>query len=67
MGVCEDDNYDYYNHRDTTCTSGYDPQTTACCNRGMYVFWNVVMWMAMCLCCGVCIFMMVSRARQARG
>ena len=64
MGYCSDDNFDYENMKKTTCTSGYDPQTTACCNRGMYIFWNVIIWIFLCGLCGLCIYMTVSRAKR---
>ena len=63
MGYCSTDTYDPQTGKHTTCTSGYDAETTACCNHGMFIFWQVCMWLALFLCCGICVYMMVSRAR----
>ena len=66
MGYCDTSNYDTEKLKHTTCTSGYDQETGACCSYGMYVFWNVVMWVALCLMCGLCIYSMARRAKERR-
>ena len=30
----------------------------------MYIFWNVIIWIFLCGCCALCIYMTVKRARR---
>jgi len=66
MSYCDRDNYNPITKEKTTCFNGYDAEKKACCNYGMFIFWQVCMWLALFLCCGICVYMMVSRARTSR-
>ena len=60
MGFCSTDNTDNSGvvPKPTPCPNGYDQYYNSCCNRQMFVFWNVMLWVAMCGCCMLCIFLM---------
>ena len=60
MGACSEDNTDYTGvlAKPTACPSGYDMYYNSCCNHSMYIFWNVMLWVALCSCCMLCIVLM---------
>ena len=62
---CTRDNYNYTTRKPTTCPSGYNTNHDDCCEYGVYIMWNVLLWGGLCLCFTLCIGLTALRQRKA--